>query len=38
MAEILVRPMDAMEQSQESVKVSCKEGANLLQTLLHFCG
>lgn len=34
MAEILVRPMDAMEQSQESVKVSCKEGANLLQTLL----
>ena len=34
MAEILVRPMDAVEQSQEAVKVSYKEGANLLQTLL----
>lgn len=34
MAEILVRPMETKEQPQDPIRVSCKSGANLLQTLL----
>lgn len=34
MAEILVRPMETKEHPQDSIRVSCKNGANLLQTLL----
>lgn len=34
MAEILVRPMETKEQLQDPIRVSCKNGANLLQTLL----
>ena len=34
MAEILVRPMETKEHPQELIRVSCKSGVNLLQTLL----
>ena len=34
MGEILVRPMETKDQPQEPIRVSCKNGANLLQTLL----
>ena len=34
MGEILVRPMETKDHPQESIRVSCKNGANLLQTLL----
>ena len=34
MGEILVRPMETKDHPQEPIRVSCKNGANLLQTLL----
>lgn len=34
MGEILVRPMETKDHPQELIRVSCKNGANLLQTLL----
>ena len=32
MGEILVRPMETKDHPQEPIRVSCKNGANLLQT------